>query len=379
MLGKNLFKVESNVDLSNGRFKSLVLFYEPLISAEGLALFEFLVVKGNSGAFEELSKLLNSLNMTVDKFETLIDKLNEYRLMKTLKDENSDRYIFVLDNPLTVNDFIKDDILVRSFIHKTSGIYYQSLLIDVRANGKHEGFIDISKKFDGHELDDWSEEDESYLRTKKVTNEFNFNTFFNINNFLKDVTTNLLPLRYRTEDHMKEVATLADLYNISEDKMRVYIARTVQSDSNEFNINLLRYLCENSQPEFRSINPGTYDVPCELFLMNKQDGKEVTAYDKMIIYSLAHDYSLKPSVINVVLEHGLENCDNRLIEKYLYAIASDLHRNNISTSDDALSRLSKYDGKKNKNITTIEYDDSKNRTIDEDKLNEILNRRKING
>lgn len=374
MLGKDLFKVESNVDLSNERFKSLVLFYGPLIGAESLALYEFLVVKGSNNVFDELSKLLNSLNMPVEKFESLTDKLNEYHLLTTLKDETSDRYIFILNNPLDIDSFIKDDVLVRNFIHQTSGIYYQSLLINVRSKSKHEGFGDISKKLDPRILDNWSEEDESFLKDRKVINEYNFNTFFNVDKFLKDVSTNLLPLRYRSEENMKELATLADLYNISFDKMRVYIARTVESDSNEFNINLLRYLCENSQSEYRTIAEGDYDVPCELFLMNKQDGKEVTKYDKKIIYALGHDYSLKPSVINVVLEHGLNNCDNRLIEKYLYAIASDLHRNNISTAEDAKARLSKYAGRKSDDLKP-DYTNTNNPTIDQNKLNEILSRR----
>lgn len=374
MLGKDLFKVESNVDLSNERFKSLVLFYNPLITAEALVLYEFLVVKGDSNSFEELSKLLNSLNMSVEKFENLIAKLNQYYLVNTLKDDNLDKYIFVLNNPLTVEEFIKDDLLVRNFIHSTSGSYYQSLLMNVRVRSKHNNFNDQSIKLDPKVLDDWTEEDESFLKHKDKNSSFSFNTFFDVNKFLKDVSTNLLPLRYRTQENMKEMATLADLYNISSDKMRVYIARVVESDSNEFNVNLLRYLCENSQPEFKTIKQGEYDVPCELFLMNKQEGKEVTKYDKKIIYSLGHDYSLKPGVINVILEHGLNNCDNRLIEKYLYAIASDFHRSNIETSEEAIHRLSKYDARKTKDNTPT-YDETNNPSIDRNKLNEILSRR----
>lgn len=374
MLGKDLFKVESNVDLSNERFKSLVLFYGPLIGPDALTLYEFLVVKGNNNIFDELSKLLNSLNMPVEKFESLTDKLNEYHLLNTLKDNNSNRYIFVLNNPLDIDSFVKDDVLVRNFIHQTSGIYYQSLLVNVRQKSKHDEFTDVSKKLDPRILDDWSEEDESFLKDKKVVHEFNFNTFFNVDKFLKDVSTNLLPLRFRTEENMKELATLADLYNISFDKMRVYVARAVGSDTNEFNVNLLRYLCENSQSEYKTIESGNYDVPCELFLMNKQDGKEVTKYDKKIIYALGHDYSLNPSVINVLLEHGLENCDNRLIEKYLYAIASDLHRNNIETASDAMNRLTKYAGKKTNDVKP-NYNDDNNPTIDKAKLDEILSRR----
>lgn len=374
MLGRDIFKVESNVDLSYERFKSLVLFYNPLISSEATMLYQFFAVKGNSASFEEVSKILNSLNISIEKFETLLDKLNEYRLLNTLKANNEDKYIFILNNPLTFEEFIKDDIFVRDFIHKTSGEYYQSLLYNVRFNAKHEGFEDVSKKLDPRILENWTEEDESFLKTKISNNDYNFNTFFNVNEFLKDVSTNLLPLRFRTEKNMKEMATLADLYNISFDKMRIYLPRVAKSDSNEFDLNLLRYLCENSQSEYKTISKGVYDVPCELFLMNKQEGKEVTKYDKKIIYTLGHDYHLNPSVINALLEHGLENCDNRLIEKYLYAIASDLHRNNINTAIDAKNRLAKYDNRKQKDIKP-NYTVNNNPSIDSAKLAEILAKR----
>lgn len=377
MVGRDLFKVESNADLSHNKFKSLVLFYSPLIGAEALALYEFLVVKGSSSSFEEVSKLLNSLNISIDKFEDQVSKLNEYKLVKTLKDKDEDRYIFIIDNPLDIEAFIKDDIFVRDFIHKTSGEYYQSLLINIRINAKHEEFIDISKKIDPRILDNWTEKDETFLRNRSNKIDYNFNTFFNVNEFLKDVSVSLLPLRFRSEENMKELATLADLYNVSIDRMRTFLPRVARSDSNEFDLNLLRYLCENSQAEYRIIEKGIYDVPCELFLMNKQDGKEVTKYDKKIIYSLGHDYHLNPSVINVLLEHGLSNCDNRLIEKYLYAIASDLNRNNIKTSKDALDRLSKYEGKTNfqRKEAKPDYSKSNNIRIDSNELNELIARR----
>lgn len=380
MLGKDLFKVESRVDLSNEGLKSLVLFYNPLIGASALTIYEYLVIKGSSNTFDELNKLLNSLNISIDKFELVLGRLNEYRLVNTLKDEKSDRYIFILNNPLTINEFVKDDILVRDFIHKTSGPYFQSLLNNVRYEAKHDGFVDVSKHIDPKILDDWTENDESFVHARSKEEEFEFNTFFNINEFLKDCSTNLLPLRYRTKDNMKEIATLADLYNISYDRMRVIVARTVKNDKNEFDLNLLRYLCENSQPDYRDIKDGEYNVPCELFLMNKQGGKEVTKFDKKIIYALSHDYHLNPQVINCVIEQGLANCDNRLIEKYLYAIASDLHRNDINTVDAAKKRMNKYASRSFvKKDVTPDYSNGNNVTIDNDKLNDILNRRNNNG
>ena len=91
MLGKDLYKIEVNTELSNERLRSLVFFYGPLIGKEALVMYEYLVLRGNQTAFEEINSLLMNLNLSIDDFEFYCIKLNEYRLLKTLKQDN--RYL----------------------------------------------------------------------------------------------------------------------------------------------------------------------------------------------------------------------------------------------------------------------------------------------
>ena len=368
MLGKDLYKIEVNAELSNERLRSLVFFYGPLIGSDSLMIYEYLLLRGNLLAFEEINKLLVSLNLSIDDFEFYCRKLNEYRLMKTLRQDN--RYIFVFNNPLTMKEFIKDDILVRDFILKTSGDHYQDLIADLYVENTHRGFEDVSETLSLEGLKNWTDKDESYLNRKK-TGEYEFNTMFDVNIFLKDISTNLLPMRFRTMDNMRELAIMADLYNISYDKMRTFLPRVARTDSNEFDLKELRYLCMKAQSEYRKVEEGNYDVPCLNFLMSLQDGKEVTDYDKRIIFNLSNSYHLSPPVINVLLEHGLKNCDNRLIENYLYAIAADLHRNDVNTSAKALERLSKPYSRKEEDKLPV-YDTSKNKGFTASEEEELL-------
>ena len=314
MLGKDLYKIEVNTELSNERLRSLVFFYGPLIGKEALVMYEYLVLRGNQTAFEEINSLLMNLNLSIDDFEFYCIKLNEYRLLKTLKQDN--RYIFVFNDPLEVKQFIKDDILVRDFILKTSGEYYRELTSDIYMEPDHAGFEDVSQTLSLDTLQDWKAEDESYLKKKEVRR-YEFPTMFDVNVFLKDISSNLLPMRFRTPENMKELATLADLYNISYDKMRTYLPRVARTDTNEFDLKELRYLCMNAKSEYKKIDGDPYDTPCLNFLMSLQGGKEVTDYDKKIIYRLSQRYHLSVPVINVLLEHGLKNCSNSLIENYL--------------------------------------------------------------
>ena len=330
MLGKELYKLQVNCELSNERLKSLVFFYEPMIGPNALATYEYMTLKGTSVRFNELNDLLTTLNISVDEFEKQCAKLNEYKLLKTLKKDN--QYIFELNAPLTMKAFIKDDLLVRTFILKTSGKYYQELISGLTSDDNYNEFEDISKKFSHDNIKNWSKEDETYLTIKKDDTSYNFGTFFNVNKFLQGVSTNLFPLHLRTPSNLKLIATLADLYNISYDKMKCFIPKISKLNSTSIDTELLKYLCIKTNADYQKVEEGNYNVPCITYLMSLQDGKEVMEYDRKIILKLANEYNLNPSVINVLLEYCLKNCDNRLIEKYVYGVASDLHRKFSSSS-----------------------------------------------
>ena len=85
MLGSELYKIDVNAELSNERLKSLVFFYGPLLGKDALGLYQYLVLQNSTPVFEELNNLLSSLNISVDFFEEQCMKLNEYRLLTTLK------------------------------------------------------------------------------------------------------------------------------------------------------------------------------------------------------------------------------------------------------------------------------------------------------
>lgn len=378
MLGKDLFKVEVKADLSYRRNKSLILFYNPLIGNDAYYLYEFLCLKGTSSNFEELNKLLNSTRLSIDNFEECLKKLNKYGLLTTLKKkeeeqkEDSNRYIFILENPLDFDEFSKDALLVRDFILKAGGQYYQMLISEARSFSKHRGFDDVSYKFDLKELESWNLNDEQFLKPLgNIDKSYDFNTMFDVNILLEDMSLNLFPMKFRTSENLKEIARLADIYNISYDKMRIIISKTLRSDSKSLDLKELKNRCIAALPDYRVIEKGNYKVPCELFLMNKQDGKEVTPFDKKILNDLSLKYHLTPEVINVLIEYTLNNCENHLIEKYMYSIASDFHRNGIDDYQSALKSLngstSKAKKETKKDIKVV-YDNSNNKDVSKEEL-----------
>ena len=250
MLGKDYYRIETDVELSSEKLKSLVFFYGPLIGCEALNLYEYLVLKGSSIGYAKLNDLLQELNLSIDHFEELIGHMNEFRLLKTLKKE--DHYIFVLQAPLDMNEFIKDDIFVRYFILKTSGANYQKLISTLVEPDEHRDFENVSKTLASEALSGWTKSDETYINKsrKSKKEKYDFNTLFDINVFLKDISPTLFPMRFRTRNNLEKIAIYGDLYDVSYDRMRVYLAQVSDFDADSFDLKKLEKACMSSSGNY---------------------------------------------------------------------------------------------------------------------------------
>ena len=208
-----------------------------------------------------------------------------------------------------------------------------------------------------------------------TVNNSEYRTMFDIAAFLKDVSFYMLPKEYRTQDNLERIALLADIYGISMDKMRNYIAKTV--NTGRFDLEFLKGFCSRAKIDFTENDETDYNVPCVLYLMSLQKGKDVTPYDKAMLYSLSTDYHLSPQVINALLRFSLKRCDNRLIKNYVYAAASDLYRNDVKTAEE-VEKWFDFIQKKNKKqnhrqvVDLPVYDTSKNAAMSKKEEEEIL-------
>ncbi len=374
MLGNDLFKVEANIDLSYKRNKSLILFYGPLIGNDAFYIYHFLYVKGNSYDFKELNKLLVSLNCSIDFFNEAIKKLNIYRLLSTYekKEDNVTKYIFSLNNPLTIEEFSNDEILKRDFVLKAGGQYYQSICNEIRTN-KHNGFKNVSFNYDIKELDGWSSDDETFLKFSKK-DKYNNNYKFDLEAFFAYTKLAGFPTRLRTRENLDEICLLGDLYNISPKDMSTCVSKSWNLKTNEFSIAKLKSECKKTAYKYKLVENIDYNSDPINYLYNLQNGKEVTPFDKDIIYRLAKDYHLNNQVINVLLEHSLRVCNNSLIENFIIPIASNLHRNDVDTAKKAIECISNYKGSKREEKPIV-HDDSNNPEFTEQMMQELLKRR----
>ena len=375
MTGRDFYKIEVNKELSAERMRSLVFFYRPLIGNDAMALYLYFFLNGTTSGFKELNPLLQKLNISVDAFERDCRKLNEFMLLKTLRKEN--RYVFFVNEPLTRREFVEDDVLVRCFILNAGGDTYRAILSEVTEPEHYDDYENISSVLPANQLENWTDDNESYLKRPVTRRSYDFGTLFDINYFLKGMTTNLFPQRFRTESNLKEIARMADLYNVSNDKMRFYITKVCDLKGDTFDLKQLRYLCSNGNgEETEATDP--YNVPNVQFLMKLQDGKKVTETDKYILNKLSSEYELSLPVINALLEYIMKRYDNTIVPSTVYSYANNLHRNDIKTAEEAIKWL---DGstdksyKKQRKDIIATYDESSNPEFDEERYREIMNRR----
>ena len=374
MLGRNNYLLTGTKELKRSEWQALYLLYQPLIFNDALTIYGYFVNRYKKQG--TITELLLDLNMSLDAFILGTERLNEYRLLDTYKYKYEDRYVFVLREPKSTEMFLKDEIFSRILLNTIGKDRYNELYTALM-KGKIDlkDYQNMTKHLKYNSLIDWSPEKEAdfhYIKKQSVPDN-HIDSYFDIKRFVKEASTTLLPLKFRTADILAMIGRYADIYNISQDQMRIIVGKVVSSDLNEFNINRFKRLCAEVRPNYRSIKPGEYNVPCSLFLMNLQGGKEASPADMELFAELIERYHLPIEVVNVLIEHALKKCDNRLIRRYITGVAGDLHRINIQSAEAAKAFLNQDKSRVSKTKDILpQYDDSLNPSYGQSEYEELL-------
>lgn len=376
MLGRDNYKIQGFSELKANEWRSLYLLYQPLVNNEALMIYSYFV---NAVSHEGIiSDLLISLNMTLDSFIVGLEKLNQFRLLDTYHHNLKDQYLFILKEPKDTDHFLNDDIFSRILLNTIGKDRYSQLYASLISSKENLNFYkNETKNLVYNNLNNWtSENEEEFKRIKKqeIPSQ-EYQSYFDIKRFLKEASNVLLPLKFRTKDNINLICRYADIYNISQERMRVIIGNVVSSNLNEFNTHLFKLKCANARPEIKSIAKGDYNVPCALFLTHLQNGQAPAPSDMQLVSELVEKYHLNIEVVNVLLEYALKRCDNRLIKTFIFPTAADLHRNHIANKKDAMDFL--YNSKvKLKNTHPQDilpvYDDSNNPEISDEEYEKLL-------
>lgn len=377
MLGKDLYKIEGIETVYGAELKALVLLYAALLNKETIALYLQLIYQEKSD-FKELGYLLNCLNLSLPVFESELQDLAGMQLVNIY--QNKERYIFVLEKPLAYREFLDHELFGRLLLSRISREYYCFLsrptLYDVADKSAYKRLTFGNNFAELHRWDALKEDAYQSIKSQSTKVTLPHDSLFPINDFMNSVSANIFPLALRTKENLQAIASLADIYGIGEAKMRINLMNATKVNPPTFDLRKMRNLCRNSPLEPNLTADNSYRVPCALFITKLQNGKECTDSDKNVIDKLVNRYHLLPEVVNVLFEHVLKECDNRLIASYAYNLAADLYRNDIDDWQKALDFFNEHErkikaaalkGKGRKEVLPV-YDNKNNPTIGEEVL-----------
>lgn len=340
MLGSDLYRLEGIITVYGSELKALSLLYRELIGDSCVSFYLNLIFQDKTD-FQPFNQLLHSLNLSLDQFESRLHRLEEFGLAVTYN--RSDRYIIVLNKPLAYHDFIDHDIFGRLLIKKVDRAYYEFLKRgQISSQSDKSGFQNVSQTIDYSLLDSWSSDLEikyNELRPRQ-NDKADFDSSFDIRGFMRSIKNASFPQSLRTYDNLNKIAMAADTYALNKSDLRKFVIRSTDFEPVAFHYDRFLSLCRNANIEHYQ---GTgYQMPCTAFLLNLQDGKEPSYNDKLLMERLRLEYNLKSEVINYLLEYAFFRCSRQLIPSFIYTVASNLKRNDISSADEAKEFLSSY-------------------------------------
>ena len=390
---EDFFEIYLNSMLSNYDRDSISFLYQPLIGYEATSLYFSLWSFTKQRSFVEFfthEQLVVTTGMNITQIQEARLKLEAVGLLQTFyKNENNfNYYIYCLFAPKSPVDFLSDPLFSR-LLREKIGEKQTQHLINLYKNKplQNEGYFDISAKFtdvfssDLDAINNASKIDlgeSTYGRKTKDVSET-----FDSSKFAQEVETSYhISSTVLNKKILKEVAGLSILYGVSEEAMAEYFSECYHAENikNKVDFVLLEDKCRNDK-QFATLRKedngvNTYDFNSEFgkelekyttyspidYLSSKQNGTTPAVSDVKVVNTLL-DLGLTQSVVNVIVDYTLKNCDNVLSSNYATKIGASIVREGITDALDALNYLEKFKNRfKNKKKEKVTQPVSKDNT-----------------
>ena len=365
----DLYRVEVHYPLDEVQNDILYYLYQPLIGTNALSTYMMLYTEGKRmNRFlhpSTLSRLTSFLSSSLLDIEKHIKALEAIGLLRTYVKHDNDltQYVFVIQSPLSLKAFFKNQIL--------TSLLQESLTADDFQ--KNIQYFQISKE----DLSQYEDITASFQDVYTI--QYKQKPLLKMQEALKNKQSTSLELPYDmdllkrglqdyqvsrsllTAEDFKYIAQLGSVYSIDAFSMAGMVKEAMQSFGLDHKIlkKKIQSYCEmNSASSLKEVyhkQPLQYQsegqspiamhmqyldsiTPYEL-LKEKQGGSEPVLHDLMIIETLMVQLGLKPAVVNVLIEYVLGKNHNRLSKRYCESIGSSWARKHIETAMEAYDEL----------------------------------------
>lgn len=367
---------------------------------------------------EELTHhhLITNMHMSLEEIVLARKKLEAIGLIKThYKEDVVNNYIYELYSPLTAREFLTHPILNIVLYNNTGKKEYESIvnyfkLPKINLSSYKDITSSFNDVFTSIPLTSYEVISDDIRKANRL--KLNINSNFDFNFLASSLPKGIDVNKILTKENRELIVNLSYIYDIDAMKMQSII-KGCFNERGTINKDELRKACRNFyqfdnqgllptvvdsiQPEYlrKPIGEDTQKAkmiytfetttPYEL-LCSKNNGANPTKRDLKLIEDLIIDYSLKPGVVNVLIDYVLKTNNNKLSRTLIETIAGQWQRLKIETVEDAMNQAvkehKKYNKTKEKKVVVHEeklpewfdkkLEKKEASTIDKIKIDELL-------
>lgn len=346
---KDLYRVQSTDYLSSSMLRTLYLFYQPLVTVNGLALYMTLYNEATlQKTFDSHQRLSDLLNLSIEDIERARIHLEEYGLLDSYVQENEpkSKYIYALHAPLDESEFIASNEMMSQYLQIAGKKQFDANISRVQSyvssSLSTKDFRKVTRIVYHNATQNQFDANVEYskLKPKYEFSDDEIQINFDYDHFFATTSTLVFPAELRTEENLRLIGKLATVYGLSADKMRILVQRSINLRNMTLDQDNLRFLVQKSKPDITSAKD-PYSLPPVSFLQAKQNGAEVSLTDRKILEDLSMKMHFSNEVINVLIEYVLKKSQNKLVKTFVDMVASEWARDNVTTKEDAIKETRK--------------------------------------
>ncbi|HPW53035.1 MAG TPA: DnaD domain protein [Erysipelotrichaceae bacterium] len=341
MLGKDQFIVNTTGSFITNHQQILAALYMPLIGIEAVGIYNLLYAERKGSLNADIERLCILSGLDIESLKKHLILLEQFSLVERYYKDGI--YVFVVISPVNANDFFENDVYARLYLNKVGKKQFEITKAKYLYDEiNFDSFKNLTnKKLDLSVLKNWSEAEEMLYQSLKqpIYKEDAIEIKFDYDRFIRSLGDSVLlfPYSLRTKENMQTIGQLATLFSITPEKMKTLVAKSIDIEANTFDGEKLKKLCLNEKSVDVVEGSNEYDLSPVSFLYLKQ-GVPVSNADKRLLEYLQIQLQMKPEVINVLIEHCLENTNQKLSRDYVEKVATTWIRQKVETLEDALKQ-----------------------------------------
>ena len=333
-MNSETFSIQVQSSLKEETLSSLIFLYGPLMGKDAVFLYQSFYVLRNKMQVGELNGLLSLCHLSKTRFQAARKKLEQYSLLHSYYDKDTQNWLFLLSSPKEPEDFLKHDVYSRLFLEKEgSGQLDRMKLLFSFSSKLTTSMVDVSEPLDLSLLDAWTQEKEKALDSVSLSSfsspyPFDFGLMF-------QGMDRIIPQRLRTKENLQRIHELARIFGIDEKTMRRYLSLSIDPGKTRIDFEQLRERVLQARKTKTSKQDDPYAFSPVAFLQWKQNGMPVSVPDKLLLEKIMVDFKLPNEVINVLIDYSLQATDQKFNRSFVEKVASAWARLHIDTKEKA--------------------------------------------